>query len=130
MTKSVIASILFAGAIVGLSIFFSAAGNKSPASLSVANVSMSGEKQIVEITAKGGYTPARTGAKAGVPTALRIKTAGTFDCSSVLSIPALGVRQNLPLQGVTDIEVPPQPSGTELLGTCGMGMYRFSILFS
>ena len=59
-----------------------------------------------------------------------MKTSGTFDCSSALVIPALGYRTNLPAQGVTDIEVPPQAAGTRLQGLCAMGMYSFVVNFN
>lgn len=85
-------------------------------------------KQVIEITAKGGYLPRLSIAKAGVPTIIRMNTKGTFDCSSVMRIPKLNISQNLPPSGVTDIDLGIQESGT-LVGTCGMGMYPFEILF-
>ena len=54
---------------------------------------------------------------------------GTFDCSAGVVIPSLSVRQNLPPSGSTDIEVPPQQSGTQLQGLCIMGMYHFAVQF-
>ncbi len=94
-----------------------------------ANVSTSEGKQIIEINAKGGYTPRATIAKAGQATILRIKTNATFDCSSSLRIPALGYSKNLPATGTTDIELPAQNAGTTLKALCSMGMYNFSINF-
>lgn len=88
------------------------------------------EKQVVEIEAKGGYFPQKSKAKAGVPTVIKMKTSGTFDCSSALAIPSLGYRQSLPLSGETLIDVPAQQAGSTLEGMCGMGMYHFSIDFS
>jgi plastocyanin domain-containing protein len=86
-------------------------------------------QQILEITAKGGYSPSSQIAKAGVPATLKVKTQDSFDCSSVLVIPALHYRAHLPMTGTTDIPIPPQAPGTELTGTCGMGMYSFNIKF-
>src|SRR3989344_2275933 len=57
------------------------------------NVSIVDGKQIIEIDAKGGYNPRKTAAKADIPTVLKIKTSGTFDCSSALVIPSLGYRK-------------------------------------
>lgn len=93
------------------------------------NVSMEGEKQVILITAKGGYAPSVTPAKAGVPTLLRVETKGTFDCSSALVIPEVGFRDYLPSSGVKEIEIPPQKPGAEISGRCAMGMYSFSIKF-
>jgi plastocyanin domain-containing protein len=93
------------------------------------NVSSSEGKQIVEVSAKGGYTPKLTTAQANVPTILRVTTSATFDCSSALRIPTLGYSTNLPPTGTTDIEVPAQKAGTTLKALCSMGMYNFSINF-
>lgn len=92
------------------------------------NVSVVDGKQIIEIKAKGGYRPTHSIAKAGLPTILRINTNGTFDCSSSVRIPSMGIGQNLPLSGTTDIDLGTQKVAT-LQGTCGMGMYPFDIKF-
>ena len=42
--------------------------------------------QYVDISAKGGYSPRVVTAKVSVPTVLRMKTSGTFDCSASLVI--------------------------------------------
>ncbi len=93
------------------------------------NVSTADDVQIIDITAKGGYAPATTTAKAGVATRIRVKTNATFDCSSALRIPSIGYSKNLPPSGTTDIDLPAQDAGTTLTALCSMGMYRFSISF-
>lgn len=85
--------------------------------------------QTLEITAKGGYSPAASNMKAEVPSLLRVITQSTFDCSSSLVIPQLNYRTHLPMTGATEISIPPQPAGTTLTGLCGMGMYSFTINF-
>lgn len=123
----IVASVLLAALIIGGAIAF---GGKYDAPKQVVqNVSMEGEKQIIEIDAKGGYSPQLTTAKAGVPTVLRVKTNGTYDCSSALSIPALDLQKTLEATGVTDIEVSPQLARGTLQGLCSMGMYNFSVKF-
>ena len=87
-------------------------------------------KQIIEITAKGGYSPRVVEAKANKETILKIKTNNTFDCSSSLVISDLNVRKNLPSTGMTEFNIPSQKSGTELVGNCSMGMYGFKIKFN
>lgn len=87
-------------------------------------------KQVVEITAKGGYSPRIVTVKADTPTILRVSTKGTFDCSSALSLPAINYQTNLPPSGVTDIEIPAQKAGTTMRGLCAMGMYNFEIKFN
>lgn len=95
-----------------------------------ANVTVSDGVQIIDIAAKGGYSPRVSEAQAGIPSILRVNTKGTFDCSSALTIPSLGFRKNLPPSDVTEIELPPQESGTSLQGLCSMGMYSFTVNFN
>jgi plastocyanin domain-containing protein len=93
------------------------------------NVTVENGKQIVTISAKGGYLPRISEAKADMPTTLRVDTNGTFDCSASLNIPSMNYQKNLPATGVTDIEIPAQKAGSTFEGLCGMGMYRFEIAF-
>lgn len=129
-SKTISLLIILAGIAVSGLIFFSDFGNKEGEGVvpQKNNVYIQDGKQIIQITAKGGFEPASTIAKAGVPTTLRITTEGTFDCSSVISIPELKIRQNLPSSGTTDIDLGVRPAGV-LDGTCGMGMYPFTIEF-
>ena len=123
-----IASLLLAIVIIGGAVAF---GQKSDTPVqAVQNVSMEGEKQVIEIDAKGGYSPKLTTAKAGVPTILRLKTNGTYDCSSAVTIASLGFRKNLEVTGVTEVEVPAQVAQGTLDGVCAMGMYTFTITFT
>lgn len=90
------------------------------------NVAIIDGQQIVELTAKAGYTPRVSKVQSGVPTILRFNTQGTLDCSSSVRIPSLNISQTLPLSGVTDISVGMLEPGT-LNGSCGMGMYPFEL---
>ncbi len=94
----------------------------------VPSVAVVDGKQIITINVKGGYSPKISTAKAGVPTVIRFRTNGTFDCSSALRIPSLGVQKSLPSTGETDIEIGVQNAGT-LSGNCSMGMYHFQVRF-
>lgn len=85
--------------------------------------------QVVQVTAKVGYSPAVTVAKADTPTKLKVVTNNTYDCSIALTVPAIGYRGMLPYSGTTEIDIPPQKAGTEIQGVCTMGMYRFQIKF-
>jgi len=128
--KGTITSILVALVLIGGAFIFTR-GNAKPVeqnTVSTNNVTIENGVQIVEINAKGGYSPRRSIAKAGVPTVLRVNTNGTFDCSSALRIPSLNISQNLPISGLTDIELPASQTGS-LVGSCSMGMYRFEIVF-
>lgn len=129
--KSTAISIVIAAVLIGGAIMLSGGkGSNNTVSQSADNVSVVDGKQIITIDAKGGYSPKVTTAKAGVPTVIKVATNGTFDCSSALTIPSLGYRQNLPPSGETEIEVPSQKAGTTMRGLCAMGMYNFSVNFN
>jgi P-type Cu+ transporter len=130
--KSTVLSILIAGVLIAGAVMWGGKGktdsveNVSPAS----NVRMENGIQIIDITARGGYSPRLTKAKAGVPTVLNVNTQSSFDCSIALSIPSLGFRKNLPMTGTTSIEVPLEKTQGRLAGTCAMGMYNFAVEFN
>ena len=94
------------------------------------NVTVVDGKQIITISAKGGYSPRVTSAAAGLPTVIKMDTQGTFDCSSALIIPSLSYQKYLPPSGETLIDVPPQQAGAKLQGLCSMGMYNFTVNFN
>ena len=126
ITISVIAGL----AIIGGAIFIARGNLTGGAQAPSYTATVVDGKQVIEISAKGGYSPRVAIAKADLPTVLKITTQGTFDCSSAVSIPKLGYRANLPPSGVTEIEVPPQKSGSTLQGLCAMGMYNFQVRFN
>jgi plastocyanin domain-containing protein len=127
--KPTILAIIIGGAFV-VSAFILSQDKTKPADLqSQNNVTIENGKQIVSISAKGGYSPRLSKAKSDIPTTLKIETTGTFDCSSALSIPVLKYQENLPPSGVTEIELPAQKAGTVIEGMCAMGMYRFEMAF-
>lgn len=86
--------------------------------------------QYVTITARGGYSPRLSNAKAGIPTKLIMKTNGTYDCSASLVIRSLNYREMLPNTGETVIDAGTPKAGDVLKGVCGMGMYSFAISFN
>jgi len=127
--KATIISIIIALVLIALAIVFSNNSLKKEDYFPINNVAIVDGKQIIEIHAKGGYTPRVSNAKAGIPTILRFDTAGTFDCSASVRIPSMDISQFLPQKGVTDIDLGNPAVGT-LQGSCGMGMYPFEIEFS
>lgn len=86
-------------------------------------------KQVIDIRAKGGYSPRVVIAKAGVPTILRVATNGTFDCSASLVIPKLSYQKFLQPSGTEDIAISAEQARGTLQGLCNMGMYNFQIKF-
>ena len=127
--KSIIASVVIAGLLIVMAVAF--VGNqKNGSELPATSTVGTDGKQVIEITARGGYSPRTVSAKADVPVVLRMITKGSLDCSSALVIPSIGYRKNLPLSGTTDIEIAGQPAGSTLRGLCAMGMYSFEVNFN
>lgn len=93
-----------------------------------ANVTMQDGVQVISISARGGYSPRKTVAKAGIPTVLNVETNGTFDCSSALYLPSMNVQKALPASGETQVDLGTPQVGV-FRGTCSMGMYNFEIDF-
>ena len=94
----------------------------------VNNVSMADGRQVIEVKVKGGYSPRKSVAQAGIPTTLRLQTSGTFDCTASLRIPGMDVTLALPPSGTQDVDLGiPKPGTVE--GVCSMGMYSFEIEF-
>ncbi len=123
--------ILTVVAIGGIVMLLRNGGAETPvATGNQANVTTVDGKQIIQINAKGGYAPRVTVAKANMPTVINVQTNGTFDCSSALTVPAVGFRKMLPSSGITPIEIPPQQPGTTIKGVCSMGMYNFAVNFN
>ena len=127
-SNTILISIIAVGILIAGAIMFSGSSSSPKDIPTKENVSVVDSKQIIEIKAKGGYVPRATKARAGMPTTLRFNTNGTFDCSSFVRIPSMNITKILPNSGTTDIDLGSPQVGT-LQGTCGMGMYRFSVLF-
>lgn len=126
--KATVISIIIAIILIGGAFMLANNNGGTDSTANVNNVSIVDGKQIIEITARGGYQPRNSVAKAGVPTIIRFETNGTFDCSSSVRIPSLNIFKSLPQSGSTDIDVGTQSAG-KLVGSCGMGMYPFSVEF-
>lgn len=132
MNKILPLSILISVLAIGGMVFLLRGGRAVSPAVSTGtqtNVAMVDGKQVIQISAKGGYAPRNTLAKANTPTVLHVQTNGTYDCSSALTVPAVGFRKNLPASGTTVIEIPSQPAGAKLRGVCSMGMYSFVVNF-
>lgn len=126
--KATIISIIIAIVLIGGAFMLTRSGSDTGQVANANNVSIVDGKQIIEITARGGYQPRKSVAKAGIPTIIRFNTKGTFDCSSSVRIPSLGISKSLPQTGSTDIDIGSGKLGT-LQGSCGMGMYPFEVEF-
>ena len=130
LMKSSTIAILGAVILVGGASLLSSRGSATTldAGVPVHNVTINNGIQIITVSAMGGYSPKKSVAKAGIPTVLRFNTHGTFDCSSTVHIPSMGISKNLPSSGATEVDLG-SPKVATLQGVCGMGMYSFEIDF-
>ena len=80
----------------------------------------------VAITANG-YEPRRIVIPDHRPVSLVFSRTTESNCGSKVVFPNLGISKDIPLGGVAIVDLPPLPAG-ELRFTCGMGMYRGSIV--
>lgn len=126
--KKISISILLALVLIVLAFMIAKGGSRAPSPDNINNVSIVDGKQMIDLTAVGGYSPEKSIAKAGIPTILRFNTNGTFDCSSSVRIPSLDVSKNLSPVGITEIDLGIPKEGI-MRGSCSMGMYPFEIDF-
>ena len=80
-------------------------------------------RQEITVVVRGGYEPATIRVKAGLPVRLVFDRQETSGCSEEVVFPDFGVRQYLPANEQTLIEVTPPKRGTYEF-TCGMSMLR------
>jgi Cu+-exporting ATPase len=130
MNKSVIISLVISAVLIGWAFWLvsskpstASEGTTAPTATIVDGI------QIIDITAKGGYSPRVVTAKAGVPTVLRVNTKGTFDCSASLVIPKLSYQKFLQPTAIEEIAITAEQAQGTLQGLCSMGMYNFQIKF-
>ncbi len=129
----VAAAFVFAGGacfLAGRSVSRQYASPAPAAGQIAATSTLTGDGQVIEISVKEGYQPKEITAQAGVPLVLKMKTQGTFDCSTSFSIPKLGLQARLQPTGESDFNIPAQKAGDSVYGVCSMGMYTFIIKFA
>lgn len=122
--------IIILGLIIAIGVYVISNVKNNEITKQVPNVEVRDGVQYITITAKGGYTPEISNARADLPTKLVMNTEDTFDCSSVLVIPSLKIQKNLPQNGETVVDIGTHKADEEIQGLCGMGMYNFIVKFS
>lgn len=130
MNKQIIISLIITILLVGGAVFYTRSGSSNGVSGEIYSATMVDGKQIIEIRAKGGYSPRVVNAKAGVPTIIKMETVNTFDCSASLVIPEISYQKFLSPSGVEEIEIPANKAQGTMQGLCSMGMYSFLINFN
>ena len=130
MNKSIFISVVVSGLFIGTAFWFvSLSPNTDKDGGTVPTATITDGKQIIDISAKGGYSPRKVVAKAGIPTILRVSTKGTFDCSASLVIPKLSYQKFLQPSGIEDIAISAEQAQGTIQGLCSMGMYNFQVVF-
>lgn len=125
-----IISLTISVALIGLVFWIASMNqNKNGINTETPAASVIDGKQIINITAKGGYSPRVVVAKAGIPTVLRVTTNGTFDCSASVVIPKISYQKSLRPSETEEIPISAEQAQGILQGLCSMGMYNFQIKF-
>lgn len=129
MNTRVIISLAISAVLIGWAFWFVSLKPDATTNVAAPTATIIDGKQIIDITAKGGYSPRVVVAKAGVPTVLRVNTNGTFDCSASVVIPKLSYQKFLKPTGTEEIAITAEQAQGTLQGLCAMGMYNFQIKF-
>lgn len=131
MNKAILVSIAVSALLIGGMLWFVGGNTRIDANgaKDISKASIVDGRQIIDISAKGGYSPRMVIAKAGMPTTLRVETRGTFDCSASLVIPKLSYQKFLQPSGVEEITIRSEQAQGTLQGLCSMGMYSFQVRF-
>ncbi len=85
-----------------------------------------GHTQQVTVVVRGGYTPDRIEAVAGVPLQITFDRQETGDCTSRVVFPELGITRSLPANARTVVEIQPDEVG-EFHFSCAMNMIHGSL---
>lgn len=83
-------------------------------------------QEVVVRAEPRAYAPNRIQFTVGQPARLRVMTGQQVGCTSIFTIPALGVEQALPRNSAAIFDIPTDRPGTVRF-TCGMGMYNGTI---
>jgi len=94
---------------------------------SVAAREGAGGSQVVDVTVRGGYSPALVTAEAGRPLRLNFTRREATPCGEEVVLPEFGRRAHLPEGREVSVEVTPREPG-EYEFTCGMNMYKGKIV--
>ncbi|MHB1612773.1 MAG: heavy metal translocating P-type ATPase [Actinomycetes bacterium] len=86
-----------------------------------AEAALSDGVQVARVTVRGGYSPNRIRAKAGVPLRIVFDRQETGDCTSKVVFPDFGATADLPAFGQATLELTPTTAG-EYGFACGMNM--------
>jgi uncharacterized protein len=84
------------------------------------------QQNVAIKVSSGGYTPSKFSVRSGQKVTLNLETNNNYSCTSIFTIPQLGINKQLPTTGNTEISFVPEKPGL-LTFSCGMGMYSGTI---
>lgn len=121
-------SVILSTVLIFVVVFLIFSGSDSSFKDAIKATSDSNGNQVITLKAKNGFEPKISSIQANKSATLKVDTSNTYDCSSTISIPKLGISSVLPASGEKEFTIPPQMAGTVIDGTCSMGMYNFKIV--
>ena len=95
----------------------------------VTNVAYAHSRTVKITVDKNGFSPSSIEAEAGHKLNLVFNRADKNNCGNVVVIPKLKVRKNLPVGKDVIVSFTPTDAG-QVTFTCGMGMYKGSLVVS
>ena len=108
------------------------ATHQAPGTSSPAPAPSAAERHRVTVTVTvtdSGYEPGSISAHAGQPLTLVFKRTTDQGCGQQVVFPDRDIRRDLPLNQEVEVELTPRENET-IAFTCGMGMYRGSVVAS
>lgn len=86
------------------------------------------QPKVVEVKVDDkGYTPSSVDGEAGKALTLRFIRTTEKGCGDKLVVPSRQLKKDLPLNQPVDVKLIPKP-GETIAFTCGMGMYKGSVV--
>lgn len=130
-TKSIVAaSIMLAAIFAGGSgsAAFANSSNGKPNAGAKRKVAAAKHPKTVRVTVdKNGFSPSTIEVEKGYPVTLIFRRADAKNCGNKVVFPSLNITRNLPVGKAVTVKITPDKTG-EITFTCGMGMYKGTIV--
>ncbi len=101
--------------------------SSKPQAAVVAISGVDGKQHIAIRADDKGFTPSAVALKKGTPATLTFTRTTDDTCAKEVVFPEINLKKSLPLNAPVDVDVPTDGART-LAFTCGMGMFKSSVL--
>ncbi|MFO0588173.1 MAG: cupredoxin domain-containing protein [Polyangiaceae bacterium] len=127
INASVFSAALFSAALLGL--VGCGNDNAKPASGSAPEITTAadGTREMKITVSEKGYDPAALSAPAGQKVRLTFTRVSDEGCGQQVAFPSLNIKKDLPLNKPVSVDLT-MPASGNLGFTCGMGMYKGSVV--